>query len=824
MATAISTAPDRSSQTPAVAMMLTAFMVSLSALIYQVSLTRVFSVVLWYHFVFAVVSLAVLGISIGGALVYRAGQLRGAAADQGDLGRFITLLALSLIVSVVLALRSPFSTAWGLYIVLSLIPFILTGVAMSIVFQLRADASGRLYFADLTGAAIGSLMAPLLLDAIGPVRTIYAVSGVLVLTSTALLLSYRSASELRSIASGDVTTLPQTDVSAASTAGSRAKTASSPGTLGNLSRRWWIGTSILTLTFALLLAWTNPVDVNLNTRNYQGKSLYQFLNDDTSNARIIHTTWDSFSRVDVAQEGEDANRRWIFTDGGAASEVFRFNGDLSSVEYLRQDPGFPALSQAEKGRILIIGPGGGRDILVAKLAGFREITAVEINRGVVKAVERMRDFAGPIYDMPDVTVVVADGRHYVNQTAEKYDVIYLPLVFTQAADRGGYGLAENYVFTAEAFGEYLDRLTDEGQLLLKLHGTSDLVKAITTVLSTFSARGVSETSAMTRIMITGVYSRTGAIHMPILAVHKKPLEPVSLALKAQQIHNQGMNILWAPYATRPEDKLSQIESGRLTAEQLIKLSSFDASVATDDRPFFYNHDKGLPPALVTIVKSVLVVIALFGIWVFIQIRSCHRSLRTSMALTSGYFSLIGVAFMLVELSLINRLILYLGHPTRAISSAIGLLLLFVGLGSLASSLLKRLTPIQVMRICTGVTSILLIGYLVVVGRVLGASADQPWVVKLIVSGLSIFPFAFFMGMAFPSALRLVSSVARGTVSLMWSINGMMSVVGSVTAVSVAIKYGFSTVLVLGAVGYGLACLLAVLTARILPSKARGRVV
>lgn len=159
--------------------------------------------------------------------------------------------------------------------------------------------------------------------------------------------------------------------------------------------------------------------------------------------RIEYTKWDSFSRTDVVDTG-DAKSKIIFIDGDAASEMYRFDGSLESISWLKSTPGFLPFTLQRQPKTLVIGPGGGKDILLALLAGSEDITAVEINKSSIQAVKAFAPFTGDIYNLQQVKIYAGDGRNFIEQTKEKYDTIFMSLVMTEAAGSGGLALTENY--------------------------------------------------------------------------------------------------------------------------------------------------------------------------------------------------------------------------------------------------------------------------------------------------------------------------------------------------------------------------------------------
>ncbi|SHM62934.1 Spermidine synthase [Caldanaerovirga acetigignens] len=240
--------------------------------------------------------------------------------------------------------------------------------------------------------------------------------------------------------------------------------------------------------------------------------------------RIEYTKWDSFSRTDVVDTG-DAKSKIIFIDGDAASEMYRFDGSLESISWLKSTPGFLPFTLQRQPKTLVIGPGGGKDILLALLAGSEDITAVEINKSSIQAVKAFAPFTGDIYNLQQVKIYAGDGRNFIEQTKEKYDTIFMSLVMTEAAGSGGLALTENYIYTKEAILKYFERLTEDGQLVFAAHDERDMTRIITTALAVFDSLGIPYREAIKHIVVVSMrfedHDSDGKhFHYPAIVIRK----------------------------------------------------------------------------------------------------------------------------------------------------------------------------------------------------------------------------------------------------------------------------------------------------------------
>ncbi len=715
------------------------FLVGFTLFMYQIILTRLFSTILSYHFVFMVISLSMLGLTLGGVYAFKWFKNQTELADSLLWRKKLSvlgLLSLTLLAAVLFLYKTPFHPfIIPIYLFLSTLPFIFGGYYLSLAFKEWVNRSNLLYFADLIGSAIGAILIVLLLNNFSILR-VGIILGFIPLTVLVLNIQKRIH-----IISGMVVTL-----------------------------------SIISL---LLTQGTFVDNWAKDFGAYKGSpKVLGSLSD--GNPRIVYTFWNSLARTDVVETDTDQDKI-ILVDGGAASRMIPFNGDLESVEYLKRNLGYFPFSYKDNQSALLIGPGGGRDILLAKLAGVESITAVELNPGSVRAAEAFKEFNGNIYGTDDVKTYIDDGRSFISKDSNKYDVIFLSLVMTQASEALGYALSENYIYTKEAYETYLNHLNPGGTLAFVLHGENDLYKATTTILKVFEDKGISREDAvkyMTVVNSPNAHDSEAAhVMYPLLMVKNTPFEKAESEEIIELALNAKAKILNLPDF---HEKLLDFTPPK-TVE-----SSY---LVTDDYPFFYNKGRIAP----------LIVIFMLFVTLILGRYLTRKSLDTKnqdVTYFKTYFSYIGLGFMLIEIPLIQKFILLFGHPTLTFSTVIPILLFTAGLGSLFSKIItSRITMKTVGMIIFAYAAILFANLPRFIDTFQGADLS----VKIFATFMLLLPLGLFMGIPFPSGLNIMNTKGiTDYIPLMWGINGWMSVVGSILALVLAMSFGYNITLLVGA--------------------------
>jgi predicted O-methyltransferase YrrM len=746
-------------------------LVSAAGLIFEITLTRLFSLLFQYHYAFLAVSVAVMGLGFGAAVARFFPPRRLEAA--------LTLALLAVSASFPLAALSlawlPSTATTVLHVAVTLVPFTLIGYFVALVFARFAASGGMLYGADLVGAAIGVLTVLGLLtlfSAFSVVILLGAITGL-----AALVLAY---------------------------------------VLNERRQQLW---AALALAFSLgLLAlntFTGLADFSpTRLADYsRDKTMLAVLGDPSQAARIALTVWDPFARVDVV-ETNDPTQKFVFADGGAGSFMLRFDGDLTKIAALTDSLEFIPFTVKPGGRTLILGAGAGRDVALALLAGNQPITALEVNPAMVKAVREFNDYTGNIYDRPEVNLEIGDARTYVERTTQQYDLIYLNLVYSQAAPPASQALVENYIFTSEAFRAYLSKLAPGGHLAIVAHNALEGSRAALTALDAMESMGAPIPDGLNRVALLMQYDEDPTERYSILIVGQQSLTEAELDIITAGIQRvPDMQALYMPVGF--DLPFKGLRDGAVTIEEFdAQDETYTLGPTRDDRPFFFKLDPGLPEAIrnaLAVAGGLSLALLLVALWPIAEVNSSAEGWRWLGLVV--YVGLIGLGFMLIEIPLIQRFQLLLGQPILAVITVLGTLLLASGLSSWwsqrwpATSLWTR-----VLMAALSVAAIALVYWLALPAIV---RAALPWPLAarvLVVTGLTAL-IAVPLGIPFPSALRLASDQPNHTLAALWGMNGVFSVLGSVLATAVAMTWGFSYALFAGIAAYGALALVAWLARR-----------
>lgn len=774
--------------------MISLFLFSSAVLAFEIALTRVFSVMLSYHYVFAIVSIALLGLGLGGLLFQRWGTQRARAAIQTFATAFPLLMAgvLVAILSIPVGSGILADFAFWVYLLFAIIPFCAAGLAISGLFQLLPQKSSWLYGADLLGAALAALLVVPAMDAVGAVNVIFLAAALGALGSVVLAL---------------------------------------PG----LRRSLIGGTAVLLMVGAFVGLVLTKTSITVPIAKDPAKDMSQMLANPAFQAKIVESRWSSFGRTDLVKSELLPNEMTIFVDGAAGSSMYNIKAilaDKDETAHLTLHFGefFPffLLKQEERRTALTIGPGGGRDVVVALLGGVKSIKAVEVNPDVVQIVKDYAKFNGGLYtDIPEVTPIVAEGRNYVKTSKELFDLIMLSIPVTKSTRSvEGYALTENNLFTVEAFGDYLNRLSTNGRMIIVAHNEAEIYKLVSLTVKAFENRGVSQQEAMKHL-----YTIASGM-MPTIVIQNQPLTPDQATQVHELSHKMGFDqgAFYIPYidqtAVNPQERLGvdkelrmfdralvAVAQGKVPMETLAKNASLNIEAPTDDRPFFFQFERSLPSPFG--VFLVLIIALVGGVATlcllprkplavpstFLEAVRADRRLKAGVVL----FFALGVGYMMIEIAFFQRLIVFFGQPQKALSVLLVSLLLGNGVGSLLSA---GGTPRTVR--WKAATAALGVAFLVVPAMWLfpvavAAGMDAQWgAVGFLV------PLGVLMGMPLPLAIRSLDTQGRGGyVAALWGVNGVASVAGSALAMIVGISVGFVWAVGLGALLYAAASILSI---------------
>jgi hypothetical protein len=491
--------------------------------------------------------------------------------------------------------------------------------------------------------------------------------------------------------------------------------------------------------------------------------------------------------------------------------MVRYSGLDDEVSWLVQEIAYLPFTVNPDGtdRVLILGAGAGKDVLMAHLAGAESITAVEINPQMVDLTRDYADYNGGVFDLDGVRTEAVDARHYVERSGERYDLIYANLVYSQAAAPGTSALAESYVFTREALHVYWDRLAEDGRIGFVTHHGIEGLRLLVAALDMLQDEGLTLTEALQHVSLASLTGSDPQTRTSVVLITRQPWTAGTVNGYVTQAHLRGAGFLYMPIFQ--EMGLEMLTQGGMTLDDYIEANadSYDYTPTTDDWPFFYQFVPGMPDQLSDLLMAAGALVFVYLSWaIFFFVRRDRRQwVRASLV---PYFAVLGAAFMLVEIPLIQRFNLLVGQPAAGLAVVIGALLVGGGLGSLASS---RFEINRLPRIVAAAG--LLIALVVALSPVLVAALVD-WALpfglgaRLTVTAAALLPLGALMGMPFPSGLRIADQADPRGVAAFWGANAVTSVLGTAAAMALAVTVGFSAALWLGAGLYAVAALVALL--------------
>lgn len=751
------------------ALALSILIISLGVLMFEIALTRVFSVMLAYHYVFIAVSVALLGLGLG-AVFFR--FVRHKVPTERSISALCILslaFALSIPISTALTLKIPYTESIAIYYAITFIPFFIAGMIFALAFDRFTEHSSKLYCASLIGSGIGPIAVILALESFGGVNAILFAGGVSAVGAIVLAI------------------------------GSRNKKLICISVAGFL---------LVSSLFGANLKYDYIGEIRSDSPH---KELFAFLNEPQYGAKIARTYWSAYARTDLVELESNPDIKYIFNDGGAGMQMFGFDGEnFDDLAYLNTTSAYFPFAFGETDKVLIIGAGGGKDVMIALMGGADNIVAVEVNPDVLNIVREESEFNGGIYYHENVRWVVDEGRSFVRRSTDKYDIIMLMLVFTKSArEVVGYSLAESYIFTVEAFEDYLDHLTENGRLVVVAHGNEEAIKLFATGITALNRRGDTVTEATRHMTI--VQESTTHHALPVFILKKTPFSENEATDVHTTAHNLGFQPIYFPYVHESEI-FGLLSSGTTPLDEWVSKIIFNASPTTDDSPFFYNYDeKGLPSSLASLFYGLLLLTLVIVIAAWLSLVYSVKYGRDSNNTKTApekigpfnfllYFMFLGLGFMLIEVALVQKFILFLGQPTLAFSVILLSLLVGGGAGSFFSDRFKGDLVRKVFSVS------FLIGTVVIIyATTLSYAFDQflgyDIAVRSLISAALLFPLGFLMGIPFPTGLKIFKQFFKRDIGWAWGVNGVASVLGSVLAVVIAIIWGFTAALLLGAILY-----------------------
>jgi spermidine synthase len=756
------------------------FFISASVLCFEIISTRISSVIFVNDYAFFILSLAILGLGTGGIFSYYKIKETIIAGSLKIISRSLLIFGVSLCVFIVsiteFSITSPF-----IYFFLQFLPFFFAGIVYAQIFKIYAEESFKLYASDLAGGALGSVTALSSFSLFGAANSIFILAVIIFGTAVSFTHSWNSRMKIITIY------------------------------------------SVLLLSFlGLLKNGKTEFLKRVPVGNYIEKDIYHVYPNLNVQSQIIDSRWSIYGRSDLVQYSHQDAVQQLFIDGSAGTQVYRFNGNVKKTNSMLQRillhhsnaiP-FLFLKENEKKNMLIIGPGGGKEVLIGLFSNVKKITGVEINSDFVDIVKAHKDFDGGIYtDFPNVEIEVKEGRHYIKQSKDKYDLIVMALPSTeQMQSIEPFAMSENYLLTKEAIQDYLNTLTPEGRLIFTVHNKWELMRLMTTAISAFEEIGVA----------------TGDVqnHFAVLEVEYAPTIVIKRNAFTKNESLQWQNIIktlpqefpavtYLPLSVNNTTRqstvnyfLTAVSKDKESVQRYIEQDKYDISSCSDDKPYFYKINKGVPDEYLWLLLGIAG-FNIFVVWLPLRfIRTTGHSNISSVTLPLTVFICTGIGFMILEVSLFQKLILYLGSPTVSLSILLSSILIGMGTGSVLGGKIyegdhkKRLYVISMFIVVSGI--LLFISYPYILSQCLLYSLAFRSTICFII----ILPFAFLLGIPFPSCIQLLKQEnIEKYIPWMYGVNGAMSVLGSVLAVILSMLFGFTLAFFIGLCFYLLIFLL-----------------
>ena len=716
------------------------FLITLSGLVFEIGLTRIYSATIWYHFAFVAISMALLGWGLGGLAVYLLKTLWPPSNEKAAV--FTMLYGLAIPGCLWILVKYPFELSrLPLYFITPLVPFLLGGVALSMIFDLNRQGAGSLYFADLVGASLGAVSVSVLLQLVG------GEVSLLLAAVAPMLASALISKRLRVVA-------------------------------------------VIEAAIILLFAVTNSSTGLFHVIPGTIKAMRRQM-DENPGSRIVQSGWNAYSRIDAVEGISPKFLARLYIDSDAWTSIMPWDGKIDSVHDMRDSYRALPFHFNPGGETLIIGPGGGPDVVAALASGSSKVTAVEMNPLMIQFVRHYGDKTGSLYNRPDVDVIQSEGRNYISRTDKKFDTIFLGFVDSWASvASGGLSLSENYLYTTQAFRAYYDHLKDNGVMVI-LRWDSDIPRLVSNAVALLGPEGASQRIAALR-------EKRGNTNDPpqmLFMLRKRPFTPAESA----QLQNWDLaNPMIVPGYPVPEP-YTELLAGKKTMAAYEAESSAMVGPVFDDSPFYFAVERpwGMPSPIARRLFQWLLAPNLVLLALFAAFGKPKKKPVAPYVAAVVYFSSLGFGFISVELALLQNLTLLLGHPIFTLAILLFTLLAAGGLGSAVSSFVPPRGACLVIAALGAVEAIAL-------PRLVPLLLPLPIAARILVAMLLVAPMGFAMGMPFPRGLQ---STGRGSLPappFFWGLNGVMSVVGSVTTVFVALKWGFQTAMLIGCIGYVLA--------------------
>lgn len=780
--------------------LLTVLIISALTLQLEFVQTRIFSFALWNHFVYIVITMALLGFAISGTCLSISSRLKRLTD-----AKFFVFCLLGFSFSSFFASRFAFLPVNNIFCIspspkiifglitaytLAMVPYFFAGLTIGGSFIRFPRITGTLYFFNLLGSGLGCLLFITLISPIGAPR-------LLIMTSLFVLAPLLTILKIKRDRLLLLIIIP-----------------------------WFIF-----LVMGLLLREDSKLHYIKPDSNKQFNTLLK------QYTKLEYTEWNPISRVDVISHAEHPTMKFILYDGDALAMFFNtalvnylINDTRSPFALISRDTIYELLGRSPE-RSLIIGSGGGVDVLHAALRNARYIDAVEINPTTVRLTsQKYSSQIDNVFSAPNIKLFNEDGRSFVRKTKQKYDTIMMCGTDSlHALATGAYVLLDNYLYTKEAFVDYLNCLSDAGFIQIKRWSYPEKPREELRVFATAweACRTVGIKDPVPNIVAVLESSDQSSVQSMSIIFKKTPFTQEELGKLDQFCAQYGYQVVFSKDIYNASITMNELspfvelaknfKNG--TEREFYNRYPYKVAPVSDDSPFFYQYNRwhqrfdskslydyfdsvrGIWHIFVlsSLLIHAVVLSFLFVLLPFIICKTKLSDINTNL-FTVTFFSLIGVSFMLLEMGIMQKFVLFLGNPIYSMSVVIPTLLIGAGLGSLFSERIKKNIAKFIF------AAVLINGLMILFVASLIPSVSKlfliaPISIRIIIVMITMFPLAFCMGFPFPLAIRIISSKSQALVSWAWAINGSASVIASIVAIIMAMELGFNMVLITSAVGY-----------------------
>ncbi len=731
------------------------FLLTAASLSLQVSLTRLFSFLFVQSYVYIIISISMAGLGFGAVTAY--------FLKDRILHRVLLAAAgIPVLMLIGLFLLNSLSTMLIPSLVCTFLLYASVGIMQIQIFQKSEIPVSQLYAADLIGASVGSLLSYAALNALGTIDVLYLTILILCIIFTII---YRMFFPVRSVV------------------------------------------TVLLISAAVLLVTSHTL--GLGSRMFPDqdwqKEMTIMLDDPGSDARITETSWTSFGRVDLVETNNPLFKT-MFIDGASGTKMIQMEQGTVSRAVAESllfgyMGGLPLLivGEDQKDRAVVIGSGGGIDVVTLLLAGYRQIDAVEINPDFIRIVKEQSEYTGGIYtDNPKVNVYLDEGRSFLRSASHRYDLILMGLpIIKSVRNLSNHALTENFLFTHQAFSDYLGALEDDGYLVIIAHYPNELRRLFANAVRALQLEYQITAAEASRNLVSIGDDRNPVLIMKRSAFTNSELIGFETIVQNFPVAGSTTFIPGGDSGQNPgmlnDPAMEGLSEGRLSLDQFIDASEEDISWVSDDSPFFYQMTRGLPPEL-KLVGAVIPALMVLMIILFLKQVPLHRGENSGNGRFLKFlsFGVIGFGYMLIEVAILQKFINFWRHQTLALSIVLAVILIASGLGSLLSS---RLTRNRGFVAVLGTIVVLHLLLLFGLESVLSSMERAAPSMKFLVTAAVVFPVFFFMGMPFPYLLKTSVDPHRGAVLYPWlmGFNSIATLSASILAMVLAMTLGYRSV-------------------------------